>query len=79
MDLGMLVKKKKKGKQKMRKSNCYLGFLQDLAALVKAGSTEPCLNGSVFRSNLVLLHLNMLQGYHPVSVFSESLEAFLGF
>lgn len=50
----------------------------DLAALVKASSTEPCLNGSVFQSDLVL-HLNTLQGYHSISVFSESLEAFLDF
>ncbi|XP_009696197.1 PREDICTED: uncharacterized protein LOC104159875 [Cariama cristata] len=57
----------------------YKGFLQDLAAFVKASSTDPCLNGSVFQSNLVFLHLNVLQGYHPISVFSESSEAFLDF
>lgn len=59
--------------------NCHLGFLQDLAALVKASSAEPCLNSSVFQSDLVLLCLNTLQGYHLISMFSESIEAFLDF
>ncbi|XP_026700448.1 protein cornichon homolog 3 [Athene cunicularia] len=54
------------------------GFIQDLAALVKASSTELCLNSSVFQSNLVL-HLNMLQHYHLISVFSGPLEVFLDF
>lgn len=58
--------------------NCHLWFLQDSATLVKASSTEPCLNGFAFQSNLGY-HLNTLRGYHQISVFSESLEAFLDF
>lgn len=48
-----------------------------LAAL--AGSTEPYLNGSVFQSDLILLHLNVFQCYPQTFVFSESLKAFLVF
>jgi len=84
-----MLNKKRKSK-KMRKSVCvvylrlisfpswHLGFPQDLAALVKAISTETCYNGSIFQSDLVL-YLNTIQGYHLISVFSESLEAFLDF